>query len=191
MNIISIILIAVGLAMDCFAIAICKGICMRKFHFFHTVQMALLFGLFQGIMPVIGFYISSYFAEQIQIVGHWVAFALLGFIGVKMIVDSLKTTENQDEKTDCVNKHFKWKTLLVLAFATSIDALATGVVFVSFPNLIWKAGVIIAATSFLFAFAGVVIGIHFGKRFRFKVEILGGVILIAIGLKILAEHFFF
>ena len=191
MDIFSIILIAVGLAMDCFAVAICKGICTRKFHFFYTIRIALLFGLFQGVMPVIGFYAGSYFSEQIKMFGHWIAFALLTFIGVKMIIDSLKTTENECEKTNSIKNHFKWKTLIILAFATSIDALAIGIVFVPFPCTIWKAAVIIAATSFLFAFLGVVIGVHFGKRFRFKVEILGGVILIAIGLKILAEHFFF
>ena len=191
MDTFSIVLIAVGLAMDSFAVATCKGICTRKFHFFYTLRIALLFGLFQGIMPLIGFYAGNYFSEQIKMFGHWIAFALLGFIGIKMIIDSLKTPENDCETDNSVKKHFKWKTLFVLALATSIDALVIGVVFVPFPCTIWKAVAIIAVISFLFAFAGVFIGIYFGKRFRFKVEILGGVILIAIGLKILAEHFFF
>jgi len=191
MNTFSIVLIAVGLAMDCFAVAACKGICTRKIHFFYTLRIALLFGLFQGTMPLIGFYAGSYFAEQIKMVGHWIAFALLTFIGVKMIIDSFKTEKNECETDNSINKHFSWKTLIILAFATSIDALAVGVVFVPFPCTIWKASAIIAVISFLFAFLGVVLGVYFGKRFRFKVEVLGGVILIAIGLKILAEHFFF
>ena len=191
MDIFSIILIAIGLAMDCFAISISKGICIRKFHFFYTLRMALLFGLFQGVMPLIGFYISSYFADQIKVVDHWIAFILLGFIGVKMIVESFKTGENGHEKTNSIKKHFKWKGLLILAIATSIDALATGVVFAPFPEIIWIAVVTITVASFLFSFVGVIIGAHFGQRFHFKVEALGGAVLIAIGLKILIEHLFF
>lgn len=188
MDVFSIVLIAVGLAMDCFAVSISKGICVRKFYFSYTFRMALLFGIFQGIMPLIGFCLSSFFAEQIKVVDHWIAFVLLGFIGVRMIIEAFKSDEDDCDITDSVKKHFKWKVLFSLAIATSIDALATGVVFAPFPEIIWMAIIIIAIASFLFSFAGVLIGIHFGKRFHFKVEVLGGLILIAIGCKILIEH---
>lgn len=192
MDILSIVLIAIGLAMDCFAVSISKGICTKKFYLSHTLRMALLFGLFQGLMPLIGYYVSSMFAEQIKRVDHWIAFILLGFIGIRMIIEAFKEGGNPScEESESVNKHFKWQGLFSLAIATSIDALATGVIFAPFPELIWIAVGIIALTSFIFSIAGVYIGVHFGKRFHFKVEAIGGVILMLIGLKILVEHLFF
>ena len=190
MDIISLILIAAGLSMDCFAVSIGKGICTGKFYFRYVFRLAFLFGLFQGLMPLIGYLVANSFAEQIKEFDHWIAFVLLEIIGIKMIVDALGKQEECDEH-ESVKKHFQWKTLLSLAVATSIDALATGVIFVSFPNTIWIAVIIIALTSFIFSFVGVLVGIHFGKRFNFKVEIPGGIILMIIGLKILIEHLFF
>ena len=187
MDILSIVLIAVGLAMDCFAISISKGICTGKFYFRYAFRMAFLFGLFQGGMPIIGYFAANSFSEHINSIDHWIAFALLVFIGVKMIVDAFKKQEECTEH-ESLKKHFRWKTLLLLAVATSIDALATGIIFVSSPELIWTAAIIIALASFVFSFIGVVIGIRFGKRFHLKVEALGGGILIIIGLKILIEH---
>ena len=190
MDIISLILIAIGLSMDCFAVSMGKGICTGKFYFRYVFRLAFLFGLLQGGMPLIGYLAANSFAEQIKEFDHWIAFILLGIIGIKMIVDAFGEQDKYDEH-ESVKKHFRWKTLLSLAVATSIDALATGVIFVSYPDTIWIAAIIIALTSFIFSFAGVFVGIHFGKRFNFKVEILGGVILIIIGLKILIEHLFF
>lgn len=171
--------------MDCFAVSVSKGICAKKFFFWHTLRMAVLFGLFQAIMPLIGYYAGVSYAEKLMFIDHWIAFVLLGFIGGKMIYEGLKLP-NPECKS--IPNPFKWASLLSLAFATSIDALATGIVFIPYPNIIWKAITIIGSISFLFTFFGMYLGIHFGKRFHLKVEVLGGVILIGIGLKILIEH---
>ncbi len=185
MDILSIILIAIGLAMDCFAVSITKGITSSKPQWGKALLMALLFGLFQGGMPLIGFFAGVAFTEQIARFDHWIALGLLGFIGGKMIWESL----HEDEEQDCT-KHcdFSLKTLLLLAIATSIDALATGIIFVPTPEIIWQAVSIIALVSFIFAGVGYTIGIFCGKRFHFNVELFGGLILIAIGLKIFIEH---
>ncbi|MDR0835694.1 MAG: manganese efflux pump MntP family protein [Tannerella sp.] len=190
MDIFSIILIAIGLAMDCFAVSISKGICAQKFYAGYTFRMALLFGLFQAVMPFIGFIAGSFFVEQIKAIDHWIALLLLGFIGVHTIIESLKKDDDEAEPCEPC-KQFKWKTLLSLAVATSIDALATGVVFVPFSDVIYQAVIMIGCTSFLFSFAGMGIGVYFGKRFKFNVELLGGIILVCIGLKIWVEHVFF
>lgn len=192
MDIFSIILLAIGLAMDCFAVSITKGICVKKFKFFYTLRMAILFGVFQALMPLIGFFIGSAFAEQIKYVDHWIALILLAFIGGRMIYQAVKGNDDEPENcSDTIPVHFQWKVLLPLAIATSIDALATGVVLVPFPEVIFKAVLIIGGVSFLLSFVGMFIGVCCGKRFNFKVEILGGIILIAIGLKIWIEHMFF
>jgi putative Mn2+ efflux pump MntP len=184
MDIISIVIIGIGLAMDCFAVSISKGICAKKFFFWHTLRMAFLFGLFQATMPLIGYAAGVSFATQMQSFDHWVAFILLSAIGGKMIFEGLKPLD-----PDCVSPNpFKWASLLPLAIATSIDALATGIVFIPYQSIIWKAISIIGGISLIFTFLGMYIGIHFGKRFHIKVEIYGGIILIGIGLKILIEH---
>ncbi len=185
MDILSIILIAIGLAMDCFAVSITKGITSGKPQWGKALLMALLFGLFQGGMPLIGFFAGVAFTEQIARFDHWIALALLGFIGGKMIWESLHEDEEQNCTEHC---DFSFKTLILLAIATSIDALATGIIFVPTPEIIWHAVSIIAFVSFLFAGVGYIIGIFCGKRFHFNVELLGGLILIAIGLKIFIEH---
>ena len=172
--------------MDCFAVSVSKGICAKKFFFWHTLRMAFLFGAFQAIMPLIGYYLGVSFAKQMESFDHWIAFLLLGAIGAKMIYEGLKPHD-----PDCKTPNpFKWASLLPLALATSIDALATGIVFVTFPGLIWTAIAIIGLASFLFTFLGMYIGIHFGKKFHIKVEVIGGIILISIGLKILIEHIY-
>ena len=184
MDILSIIIIGIGLAMDCFAVSISKGICAKKFFFWHTLRMALLFGMFQAVMPLIGYSAGVSFAHQMQSFDHWLAFILLAAIGGKMIFEGLKPHD-----PDCVTPNpFKWASLLPLALATRIDALATGIVFIPYQSIIWKAISIIGSISFIFTFVGMYIGIHFGKRFHLKVEIYGGIILIGIGLKILIEH---
>ncbi len=185
MDILSIIIIGIGLAMDCFAVAVSKGVCAKKFFFWHTLRMALLFGLFQAIMPLIGYLVGVSFAQQMESFDHWLAFILLTLIGAKMVLEGLKPHD-----PDCVQTKnpFKINSLIALAFATSIDALATGIVFIPYGNLIWIAIAIIGGISFSFTFIGMFIGIHFGKRFHLKVEIIGGLILFLIGLKILVEH---
>ena len=187
MDFISILIISIGLAMDCFAVSISKGICTGRFSFVNTLKMALLFGFFQGLMPLIGFFTGKTFIHELSTYDHWVAFALLGIIGGKMLVEGLKPVDPTCETT---TNPFKFSTLISLAFATSIDALATGIVFVPFPEKIYYAVSIIGVVSFLFSFLGMAIGIHFGRRFKFNVEILGGIILIGIGTKILIEHLF-
>ena len=184
MDILTIFIIGIGLSMDCFAVSISKGICAKKFFFWHTLRMALLFGLFQAIMPLIGYTLGAGFAKQMMSFDHWLAFILLSAIGGKMIFEGFKPHDPDFVTTN----PFKLTSLLPLAFATSIDALATGIVFVPYPEIIWKAIAIIGLVSFIFTFIGMYIGIHFGKRFHVKVEVIGGIILIGIGLKILIEH---
>ncbi|GHT44447.1 putative manganese efflux pump MntP [Planctomycetales bacterium] len=176
--------------MDCFAVSISKGICVRRFYVGYTFWMAFLFGLFQAVMPLIGYFAGIFFVGQIKTVDHWIALGLLGFIGVRMITESLKKNDEECETRE-VRKHFNWKTLLPLAVATSIDALVVGVVFVSSADVIGLAVIIIGGTSFLFSCVGMAVGTYFGKRFHFNAELFGGVILVGIGLKIWAEHIFF
>ena len=185
MDFISIVILSIGLAMDCFAVSVSKGICAKQFHFGLTLRMALLFGLFQAVMPLIGFLASISFTRQIETFDHWLAFIFLFLIGTKMIIEGFKS--HDPDCTATVNP-FRWPTLIALSFATSIDALATGIVFVSCPEMIWKAIAIIGISSLSFTFLGMYIGIHFGRRFHLKVEVIGGFILIGIGLKILLEH---
>jgi putative Mn2+ efflux pump MntP len=185
MDILSIILIGIGLAMDCFTVAISKGIHTQKHFFWLTFRMAFLFGIFQAIMPLIGYVVGSGYAAYMRSIDHWVAFGLLSLIGGKMIFESLKTIDAESEK---VTNPFAWASLLSLALATSIDAFATGIIFVPFPGIIWSAIIIIGLISFLFTFLGMYIGVHFGKQFHLNMEMIGGFILIGIGLKILIEH---
>ena len=185
MDFFSIILLAVGLAMDCLAVSVSKGICAGRFRWRDALRMACLFGLFQGLMPLAGYAVSSLFAAQIKAVDHWVAFGLLGFIGGRMIVEAYKPSAEACAEAggDRAGRHYTWGSLLVLAVATSIDALATGVIFAPYPEWI--------LTSFLLSLVGTAIGTAFGNRFHLKVEVWGGVILILIGAKILVEHLFF
>jgi len=185
MDLLSVIIISVALAMDCFAVSVSKGICAKKYFFWLTFRMAVLFGLFQAIMPLIGFAAAKSFAKEMITYDHWLAFVLLLLIGGKMLFEGLKSPDPECVK---ISNPFKWISLLSLAFATSIDALATGIIIVPFPEMIWKAVAMIGFVSFLFTFLGMYIGVHFGKRFHLKVEAIGGIILIGIGIKILIEH---
>ena len=185
MDILSIIIIGIGLAMDCFAVSISKGVCLKKFRLNKALRMAMLFGLFQGLMPLIGYFAGYSFANQIRDYDHWIAFILLSIIGVKMFIEGLKPI---DPHCEIKSNPFKWKVLFTLALATSIDAMATGIVFVSFPDRIWIAVVNIGIISFIFSLLGVYLGVHFRSKIKINVEILGGIILIGIGLKILIEH---
>jgi len=186
MSFVELLLIAVGLCMDAFAVAVCKGLQMKEIDYKQGVTVALFFGVFQGLMPLLGWYLGTGFGHYISDIDHWVAFALLSFIGGKMIVEALSgEDEAQAEsggKTDI-------KELLMLSIATSIDALAVGITFALLPDTdIWSSVVTIAVTTFLLSFLGVVVGNRFGSRYEKKAELLGGVILVLIGLKILLEH---
>lgn len=188
MNLSTIILIGIGLAMDCFAVSTSKGICTKKFKWKYAFRMAFLFGIFQGMMPLISFFAGSAYASDIRAFDHWIAFVLLALIGAKMLYEGI--TQPIDPDCHIVKHQFRWKKILPLAFATSIDALATGVIFITSPEFIWQAVGIIGFISFIFSIAGLWLGVRFRKRFTFNVEVLGGLILIGIGIKILLEHLY-
>lgn len=178
-----ILLIGIGLSMDAFSVSICKGLATRKFSWRMAMICALWFGVFQAVMPLIGFFLGVQFQGLIEAVDHWIAFGLLVMIGANMIREALskQKSESQDASLD-------FKTMLLLAIATSIDALAIGVSFACLQVNIWKAVLVIGATTFLFSIAGVKIGNVFGSRFEKQAGVVGGIILILIGLKILLEH---
>jgi len=175
--------IACGLAMDAFAVSVTSGLTIRTCRMHHAIRIALFFGVFQAVMPVLGWIAARQFSHAIEAVDHWLAFCLLSFIGVKMIVESFRLKPPDR----CINP-LKLSVLLVLAVATSIDALAVGL-SLAFLNVdIVTPVVVIGLVTFGFSLAGVWIGKTFGHLFEQKVEIIGGLILIAIGLKILVEH---
>ena len=185
MTLFTIILLAIGLAMDCFAVSVCKGLTSPHGYvprYIKPMLMALLFGVFHAGMPLIGYFAGSFFAAFFERFAPWIALALLGFIGGKMIYDSLKSDEDELHLAD-----FSFIGLLSLAFATSMDTLATGVIFIPHPEVLWKAVSIIAATCFAFSMIGFILGHIVGTRLRINVNILGGVILILIGVKICLE----
>ena len=182
MDFFEIILIGFGLAMDAFAVSICKGLSMKKIKWKNAIIIAIYFGLFQAIMPVIGFFLGSTFSKFIQKMDHWIAFVLLSAIGVNMI------KESNDDEGENRNDRADFKTMIVLAIATSIDALAVGITFAFFEVNLWLASLIIGVITFCLSFIGVVIGNKFGDKFQNRAELAGGFILIVIGLKILVEH---
>jgi len=187
MGLLEVILIAVALAMDCFAVSIAGGIIVQKFQWKWVLRMAFLFGLFQGVMPLIGYFAGFYFKRYIQSYDHWIALLILCFLGVKMIREGAAPQEEENERAKTISP-LLWSSILLMALATSIDALATGIIFISVPTILLEAILIIGLASFLFSVIGSFIGTHFGGKFNFRVEIAGGIILILIGLKIFAEH---
>ena len=178
-----IIVIAVGLAMDTFAFSIASGATYKQLKIRHTLQMAGFFGGFQAIMPVIGAWAGLGFKNYIAGYDHWVAFALLAVIGGKMIYESFKIKDTQ--KNNCPTNI---TVLLVLSVATSIDALATGITLTLVSASIYVAALIIGLVTFILSLVGVMLGKKFGHIFENKIEALGGVILIALGVKISLEH---
>ena len=180
-----LILLAVGLSMDACAVAICKGLALRKVNVKQMLTVGLWFGGFQGLMPLIGYLLASLFAEFIRSVDHWVAFALLGFIGINMIREALSKEEEEADPS------LSFKTMLVMAIATSIDAMAVGISFAFLDVQIIPAVTLIGVITFVLSALGVKLGAAFGCRFKSKAELAGGVILISLGLKILIEHLFF
>lgn len=184
MGIVELCLIAVCLSMDAFAVAICKGLKMRRVELKDTLLVALAFGGFQALMPMIGWVLGSQFEKYIVSVDHWIAFVLMAIIGGKMIYEAFGKEE--DEDCGC-SIGLDLKELLLLAFATSIDALAVGITLaLRSVNIIYSAGVI-GSITFVICVAGVVIGNKFGAKYKNKAQILGGAILILIGAKILLE----
>lgn len=221
MGIIEVLLLAVGLSMDAFAVSICKGLATEKAGIGHMVTAGLWFGGFQMLMPVTGYLLGSTFASYITAIDHWIAFVLLGLIGLNMIresrsddcpegscpndvcpesgrdeseeggdesreIDCLKSQEGGGEPTD--DKPFGFKSMFIMAVATSIDALAVGITFAFLRVNMVTAIPLIGTTTFLISAAGIKIGSIFGSRFQSKAELAGGIILILLGAKILLEH---
>lgn len=186
MGIGELLLIGVGLSMDAFAVAICQGLCMPKINWRNATIIALFFGGFQALMPFIGWLLGSQFAEYIQSFDHWIAFLLLCFIGGNMVREALSPEE--DEVACAVVTKLDYKQLLLMAVATSIDALAMGVMFALLEVSIIPAISLIGCTTFCISLAGVAVGNFFGARYKKRAEVTGGVILILMGVKILLEH---
>ena len=173
--------IAVGLSMDAFAVSVCKGLSVKQLRPRHALLAGLYFGGFQFLMPVLGWLLGFRFEAMITQIDHWIAFLLLCLIGGNMIKESFSKEEE-------LNDDFGVKTMLLLAVATSIDALAVGITFAFLSVKILPAAGLIGVTTFLLSVAGIAIGHFFGARFKAGAERLGGIILILIGLKILLEH---
>ena len=189
MTLLEIFLIGIGLSMDAFAVAICKGLAMPdKVHKRSAFLIALYFGVFQAVMPALGWLLGSQFAHYVTRFAPWIAFVLLAWIGGNMIRESRTEEEEDEQPSDGQVKH---KELLVLAVATSIDALAVGVTFsmVELSVSIWLAVCLIGCTTFLISLGGVYVGNVFGAKYKNKAEFVGGTILILIGAKIILEHF--
>ena len=182
-----LMLLALGVSMDAFAVSICKGLAMKKATLKAGLTCGLWFGGFQALMPLIGFFLGTLFAEAIQAIDHWVAFVLLGFIGVNMLKEAFG---KEEEGCDCDhNADLSFKTMFVMAIATSIDALAVGISLAMAGNVnIFTAVLLIGLFTCLMSAVGVKVGNVFGSKFEKKAQMAGGVILILLGLKILLEH---
>ena len=185
MDIFELFFIAVGLSMDAFAVSICKGLSTKDLKVKHYLTVGLWFGGFQALMPSIGYFLGSRFENYITSFDHWIAFILLGIIGANMIKEALAKEEEKDEENDS----FAFKTMLILAVATSIDAMTVGIMFGLLPgvNIVWAVS-FIGITTFIFSAAGLKVGNVFGLKYKSKAEFAGGLILILMGIKILLEH---
>lgn len=183
MGILETLLIGIGLSMDAFAVSICKGLSTKKLQLRHYLIIGAWFGGFQALMPTIGYFLGSTFEQYITAFDHWIAFILLGAIGASMIKESFCKEESKG------NDSFRFKTMLLPALATSIDALAVGITFALLPDVnVPLAVTLIGLTTFICSAAGLKVGNLFGLRYKAKAELAGGIILILIGLKILLEH---
>ena len=184
MTFVELLLIAIGLSMDAFSVSICKGLTTKRFSWRMALVCGLWFGLFQALMPIIGYFLGAQFQEMIEAYDHWIAFGLLFLIGANMIREAVWGKKEEGEN----NGSLDFKTMFLLAIATSIDALAVGVSFACIQVKLWSSVLIIGLTTFLFSVLGVKIGNVFGSRYEKSAGIIGGIILILIGLKILLEH---
>ena len=182
MGISELLLIGIGLSMDAFAVSIGKGLSTKSLTPRHYLSVGVWFGGFQALMPIVGFLLGVSFASLVESFDHWIAFVLLGIIGSNMIRESLKGDECE------IHPDFSTRAMFMLAIATSIDALAVGVSFAFLQIDILPAASIIGVTTFILSMVGLRIGNIFGCRFKSKAEFAGGVVLIIIGIKILAEH---
>lgn len=183
MDFIQIVLIGIGLAMDAFAVSVCKGLNMtQKIDKKYTITIAAFFGIFQAGMPLLGYFLGRSFADYITAYDHWVAFFLLGLVGVQMIREAFEPVDEEEKKID-----YDLKDILLMAIATSIDALAVGITFAFMKVNIFEAVSIIGIITFMISVIGVIVGNIFGMRYKSKAEIAGGVLLILLGSKILLE----
>lgn len=185
MRLLGLVITAVGLSMDALAVAICKGACMRQGRWKDSLMIALFFGVFQALMPLIGWTLGSSFHRYISAYDHFIAFFLLAFIGIKLIRDAAREDE---EELVCKPLHIG--ELFLLAVATSIDAMAAGIAF-AFADLktgIWTAILFIGLITFALSLLGTLVGSHFGTKYQSKAQWVGGVVLVIMGLKILVEH---
>ena len=188
MGIGELFLLAVGLSMDAFAVSICKGLAMKKATLKAEATCGLWFGGFQMLMPIIGFFLGSLFAEAIEAFDHWVAFGLLVIIGINMLKEALEKEDKSDDNPE-KDADLSVRTMFLMAVATSIDALAVGISLAMVGSVnIWLAAAFIGICTFLLSALGVKIGNVFGSRYEKKAEFTGGVILILLGVKILLEH---
>lgn len=183
MSLFDIILLSVGLAMDCFSVSLACSVQAGKISFQRTLFVSLVFGVFQGIMPIFGWLLGFSFKNYIEQFSGWIAFAILVFLGIKMIVEGVKQEPIDKNKS----VFFSYKMLFLMAIATSIDAMVSGVVFIPFGQQIWEASTIIALGSFVFSLLGVFLGKEIKDFLPFRAEILGGIVLILIGLKVLLD----
>ena len=186
MGFVELFLIGVGLSMDAFAVSICKGLGMSRLNMRQAVVISLFFGGFQALMPLVGWALGSQLAGLITPIDHWIAFALLAFVGGKMLWDAFH--EDDGEDGEAKDAKLDLKELLMLAIATSIDALAVGITFAFLQVAIVPSVIIIGVTTFVLSFVGVAVGHFFGARFEKPATIAGGVVLILIGAKILLVH---
>lgn len=185
MDLLTLFLLAVGLSMDAFAVSICKGLAMKKISFRQAAIVGLWFGGFQALMPALGFLLGTSFASLVNVVADWIAFVLLALIGGNMIKEAL--SKEEEEADDSLS----FKTMLLLAIATSIDAFAVGVsfAFMEIGSLIIPAVLFIGVITFILSMVGVKVGNVFGTKYKSKAELVGGIILILLGVKIILEHF--
>lgn len=183
MTVAEILILGVGVSMDAFAVSICKGLSVQKLRPVHVMQAGLWFGGFQALMPLVGYFLGVSFADFVTSVDHWISFILLGIIGGNMIKESFHKDDDYN-----VDPDFSFRTMIAMAVATSIDALAVGVSLAFLKVNIWEAVAVIGLTTAIFSGLGVVIGNFFGARWKHKAEFTGGFILFAIGLKILLDH---
>lgn len=184
MNLTELVLLSLGLAMDAFSVSVCKGLSMKKIDYKGAFLTALFFGVFQAGMPLIGYFLGSRFESFISQYSHWVAFILLGFIGGKMIFEVLRGGDDDEAESEY---KLKIGELFVLAIATSIDALAVGVVFAAQKTPVVSSVIVIGAITFVMSLVGVGIGNRFGSKYEKKAEFAGGVVLVLIGTKLLLD----
>ena len=183
MGILELLILAIGLSMDAFAVSVCKGLAMKKLEFKNMAIVGLWFGGFQALMPTIGYFLGVQFKNQITAIDHWIAFVLLGIIGANMIKEACSKDDEEEVKAN-----LDVKTMFMLAIATSIDALAVGITFAFLSVNLVHAVTFIGITTFILSAVGVGIRNIFGTKYKAKAEIAGGIILILLGIKILLEH---